>query len=140
MLTLSAHGRNGAFVSSFPLSGGEGGRGSVLIKVGRGFVGVKVPPVVIGMLLLLLLVAVGTGLKPDGLAPITGMVAVGVKEKIGAGNAMLNLGSDRSTLAGGEKWSGDSLGGVRGPKECEVTGIVVPRLIGGGGRTFGRPS
>jgi hypothetical protein len=31
------------------------------------------------------------------------MVAVGVNEKIGAGNAMLNLGSDRSTLAGGEK-------------------------------------
>lgn len=78
--------------------------------------GVKVPPVV-GMLLLLLLVVVGTGLKPDGLAPITGMVAVGVKEKIGAGNAMLNLGSDRAALAGGEKWSGDSRGGVRGPNE-----------------------
>ena len=73
--------------------------GSVLINVVRGFVGVKVPPVVIGMLL----VVVGTGLKPDGLVPITGMVAVGVNEKIGAGNAMLNLGSDRSTLAGGEK-------------------------------------
>lgn len=86
-MTLSAHGRKGAFVSSFPLSGGEGGRGSVLIKVVGGLWGVIAP--VVGMLLV-----VGTGLKPDGLVPITGMVAVGVKEKIGAGNAIFNLGSE----------------------------------------------
>ena len=74
---------------------------SLLIRVVMGLVvGAKAPPV-IG--LLTVVVVVGTGLKPDGLVPRTGMVAVGVKEKIGAGNAILNLGSDRSTVAGGER-------------------------------------
>ena len=72
--------------------------GSVLITVVRGFTGVRAP-----MLGGLLAAVVGTGLKPDGLAPKMGMVAVGVKENIGAGNAMLNLGSDRSMLPGGER-------------------------------------
>lgn len=63
-------------------------------------VGTVAPPVV-G--LLMVVVVVGTGLKPDGLVPKTGIVAVGVKEKMGAGNAILNLGRDRSTVAGGER-------------------------------------
>ena len=45
--------------------------------------GVKTP--VVGMLL------VGTGLKPDGVFPKTGMVAVGVKEKIGGREAITNI-------------------------------------------------
>ena len=92
-MTLSAHGRNGAFVSSLPLSGGEGGRSSVLIIVVMGA----------AIVLLLMAMVVGTGLKPDGLVPIIGIVAVGVKEKIGAGKAMLNLGSVRSAFPGGER-------------------------------------
>ena len=73
-------------------------------------VGIKIPPPggVVGLLLpkLAVMVAavVGTGLKLDGLVPMTGMVAVGVNEKMGAGNAMLKRGrDDRSTLAGGER-------------------------------------
>jgi hypothetical protein len=73
-----------------------------LIKVFRGLVvGVKTPPVVVGGLPLIVVV-VGTGLKPDGLVPMTGMVAVGVMENIGDGKAMLNLGRPRSMLAGGD--------------------------------------
>ena len=101
MFTLSAQGRKGAFVS-FPLSGGVRGRGSVLTRaVGSVAVGAKIPPVV-GML-------VATGLK-------TGIVAVGAKEKMGPGKAMLNLGSGApsTAVAGGERWSGDPRGGVRG--------------------------
>ena len=90
--------------------------------------GVKTP--VVGMLL------VGTGLKPDGVFPKTGMVAVGVKEKIGAGKAMLNLGSELSMVAGGERWSGEARGGVRGPYGNEVVG----RVMTGGGESFGGPS
>lgn len=141
---LSAHGRNGAFVGSFPLSGGERGMGSILITVVGGFAAARTVPAVTGGLLALQMEAavavVGTGLKPDGLAPITGMVAVGVKEKIGAGKAMLNLGRDRSTLAGGDRWSGEARGGVSGPYWTEVAGRVVGSVMDGGGRTFGGPS
>ena len=141
---VSAHGRNGAFVGSFPLSGGERGKGSILITVVGGLSGVRTVPVVTGGLLALQMEAavavVGTGLKPDGLAPITGMVAVGAKEKIGVWKAMLNRGSERSMLAGGERWSGDARGGVRGPYWIDVAGSVVGRAMEGGGRTFGSPS
>ena len=135
---MSAHGRNGAFVVSFPLSGGERGKCSILITV---VTGVRTVPVVTGALQMEAAVAVvGTGLKPDWLAPITGMVAVGAKEKIGAWKAMLNRGSERSMLAGGERWSGDARGGVRGPYWTDVAGSVVGRAMDGGGRTFGSPS
>ena len=101
---LSAHGRKGAFVI-FPLSGGERGWGSDFTAFGGSEVGVKTP--VVGML-------VATGLKPDGAVPKTGMVAVGANENMGVGKAMLNLGSALSMLAGGDRWSGDVRGGVRG--------------------------
>ena len=57
-----------------------------------------------------------TGLKPDGAAPNTGTVAVDAKEMMGAGKARLNRGSVVSEvkLAGGERWSGEARGGVRG--------------------------
>lgn len=73
-----------------------------------------------------------TGLKPDGVAPNTGTVAVDAKEMTGAGKARLNRGSVVSAekLAGGERWSGEARGGVRGAYGWwEVTGI----LIAGGG-------
>ena len=100
--------------------------------------GVTIAPT--GVLLAVqMVVAVGTGLKPDGLAAITGMVAVGVNEKIGAGKATLNLGRDRSAVAGGERWLGDPRGGVRGPYCIEVAGNVAGSVRVGGGTTFGGP-
>lgn len=47
-------------------------------------------------------------MKPDGVAPNTGTVAVDAKEMTGAGKARLNRGSVVSAekLAGGERWSG----------------------------------
>ena len=61
-----------------------------------------------------------TGLKLDGpvLNTGTGTLAVGANEMIGpAGKATLNLGRGSAAavmLAGGERLSGDALGGVRG--------------------------
>ena len=101
-----------------------------------GLAGARTVPPVTGVLLALQMVVAGTGLKPDGFAPMTGMVAVGVKEKIGAGKAMLNLGRDRSTLAGGERWLGETRGGVSGPYCNEVAG----RAMEGGGITFRPPN
>ena len=72
--------------------------------------GVKTP--VVGMLL------VGTGLKPDGVFPKTGMVAVGVKEKIGGREAITNI---NNIVYSTERGGGGGGGGVR--KEIEPEGL-----------------
>lgn len=80
-----------------------------------------------------------TGLNPEGAVPNTGMVAVGANEMMGGvWNATLKRGRGSAAvrLVGGEKWSGEALGGVRGAYGMVVAGIVTAVVAGVG---FGSP-
>ena len=81
-----------------------------------------------------------TGLNPEGAAPNTaGIVVVGANEMTGGvwkATLKRGRGSAAERLAGGEKWSGEALGGVRGAYGMEVTGMVT--AVGARG-PFGSP-
>lgn len=80
-----------------------------------------------------------TGLNPEGAVPNTGIVAVGANEIMGGvWKATLKRGSGSAAvrLAGGEKWSGEALGGVRGAYGMVVAGMATAVVAGVG---FGSP-
>ena len=122
---MSAQGRKGAFVVFCGEEGLEGVLSVVLLAVIitlRGLATAVVEVMVVGWATgLPMAVDCGgtTGLKLDGpvLNTGTGTVAVGANEMMGpVGKATLNLGRGSAgvKLAGGERLSGEALGGVSG--------------------------
>ena len=123
---MSAQGRKGAFVVFWGEEGLEGVLSIVLFAVMITLSGLAAVAVVeVGGVTCLVIPAVEdcggtTGLKLDGpvLNTGTGTLAVGANEMMGpVGKATLNLGSGSPAgvmAAGGERLSGDALGGVRG--------------------------
>ena len=164
MESESAQGRNGAFVELAVLVGESGNIVVMFFSMG-GEIGGLFRAAVMGVLGLQVVMTVRgrgrvtptegeepagawtTGLNPEGAGWNTVVGMLGAREKmgvVGTGNATLKRGSVSPTapppvwkLAGGERLSGDALGGVMGAYGMETAGIFTTEIGAWRGGAFG---